>query len=141
MNRRRRTEILVEGRPELRRDLAAEVARVEDILDIEPPRDGLVMIQKRESGRRSLFYLGELLVSEARVRLAGSIGLGIIAGDQPEAARDLAIVDAAFNASLPLTEEWIPRLLDEEDRLRRERILRERQILETRVSFDTMESE
>ena len=50
-------------------------------------------------------------------------------------------MDAAFNASLPLTEGWIPRLLDEEDRLRRERILRERQILETRVSFDTMESE
>ena len=141
MNRRRRTEILVEGRPELRRELAAEVVRGEDILDIEPPRDGLVMIRKRESGRKSLFYLGELLVSEARVRLAGSIGLGIIAGDQPEAARDLAVVDAAFNASLPLTEGWIPRLLDEEDRLRRERILRERQILETRVSFDTMESE
>ena len=141
MKRRRRSEILVEGDPALRGLLASKIEATYPVQTIEPPRDGLVMIRMREGARSSLFYLGELLVTEARVRVAGAIGLGVIAGDNEEAARQLALIDAAYNAALPETEQWTPLLEEEEQRLRSERAAREEHILETKVRFDTMEAQ
>ena len=141
MTRRRRTTILVEGSPELRRRLADEVRSTHRVVDIAPPEAGLTMIKMRETAKRTLFYLGELLITEAKVRVEGKVGLGLIAGDDPESAVDLAVIDAAYNGSLPITHGWQDALAREESRLKAVRSKDHTQLLETRVRFETMDTE
>lgn len=140
MRRKRRTRILVDGDPSVRRRLAAEIRDVHEVIELESPDNGLVMIKMRETARRSLFYLGEILVTESKVQVEGAIGLGIIAGDNPDAATDLAVIDAAYNAALPECTEWTGVLEAEERRLIESRATEETRLLETRVRFETMDS-
>jgi alpha-D-ribose 1-methylphosphonate 5-triphosphate synthase subunit PhnG len=139
VERARRTRILVEGSPELRRELAREVESRRALLDVGEPRGGLVMVKARESAKNGLFFLGELLVTEAKVQVEGRIGIGIIAGDNADAARDLAIVDAAFNAELEESRGWEGRLLEEEGRIRRREAEEAARIERTKVAFESMD--
>lgn len=136
-----RTRVLIEGDRTLRHRLADEVRNAYEVQWLAPPERGLVMVQLRESARGSLFYLGELLVSEARALVSGFVGIGLIAGDRPQDAEALALVDAAWNAGVPQTDAWGEQLRLEADLLHRQRVMEEARLLETRVSFETMEVE
>ncbi len=139
MTRLRRTRILVEGDEGLARSLAGEIERGHRVTALENANEGLAMIRMRESARNSVYNLGEALVTEAKAIVAGTVGIGIVAGRKPELATNLAIVDAAYAARLPETEAWSGRLIAEE-RTIEERIAREnRAISRTRVSFETMD--
>lgn len=133
--------MLVEGDTTLRSKLAAEISRHRKVEAIDEPGEVLVMVRVRETAQRSLFYLGEVLVSEARVKVAGAQGIGIIAGNAPESARELAIVDAAYNAGLTETEGWEEALKLERRRIDERRREREQELLETRVRFETMDGD
>jgi alpha-D-ribose 1-methylphosphonate 5-triphosphate synthase subunit PhnG len=139
MNRRRRTYILIEGDPALRSRLAREITDNHECIELDPPNHGLTMIKMRESARRTLFYLGEMLVTEAKVQVGAYVGLGLISGDRPKAAGDLAIIDAAYKAGLDETVGWEKRLLAEEERIEMRRSQEDASILETRVRFETMD--
>jgi len=141
MKRKRRTRILVEGDPALRRQLAEEINAAHETVELEQPENGLIMITLRETARRSMFHLGEVMATECRVEVNGVIGLGIIAGDDPEAARDLAIIDGAYNAGLPECASWLELLEAEERRLAQVRVAEETRLLETRVRFETMDAD
>jgi alpha-D-ribose 1-methylphosphonate 5-triphosphate synthase subunit PhnG len=138
IKRKRRTYILVQGNEQLRRELAREITAVYPVREIEAPHNGLVMMKMRETAHNSLFYLGELLVSEAKVAVNETFGLGVIAGNHPEAARDLAVIDAACNAHLPETFAWEDRLLDAEKTILARRAVADAKIVQTLVSFETM---
>ena len=99
------------------------------------------MLKLRETARKSLFYLGELLVTESKVQIAGSIGIGILAGDNPEAARDLAVIDAAYNAALAETTAWESLLLEEDERIAEREEEAARLVARTRVAFESMDAE
>ena len=139
MDRTRRTRILIEGDPQLRRELSARVEGRRSISVVEEPRGGLVMLKLRETAKNSLFYMGELLVTEAKVQIEGRMGLGIIAGDDPEAARDLAVIDAACNAGVPETGEWEGLLLAEEERIAVREAQESARIARTTVDFESMD--
>lgn len=139
VERARRTKILIEGSPELRRELARRVEERRAVLVVDDPRGALVMVKARESAKNSLFYIGELLVTEAKVQVEGCIGIGIIAGDESEAARDLAIIDAAFNAALEESSMWEPLLLEEEARIHSRMADEAARIALTRVAFESMD--
>ena len=109
-------KVLIEGSPSSGAGLAGR-GESALIATVDEPRGGLVMIKARETAKNSLYYMGELLVTEAKVQVEGHIGLGIIAGDEPEAALELAIIDAAFNAGLEELAAWEPKLLEEEARM------------------------
>ena len=141
MKRKRRTEILVDGDPALRRQLADEIRHSHTVVEISPSQSGLVMLTARESARRSLFHLGEVLTTECRVQIGDAIGLGIIAGDNAQAARDLAVIDAAYRAELAECERWSPTLEAEEQRLTAARAADEARLLETRVRFESMDAD
>ncbi len=140
MKRRLRTRILIDGSPDLLRRLSAEAESSHDVRDVDDPSGGLVMMRLRDTARKDAFYLGEILVTEAKVRIGGTLGLGLIRGDRPEEARRLAVVDAAFNANSPLIADWIPLLEEEDLRIVREKSREAAEILKTRVDFSTMES-
>lgn len=97
------------------------------------------MVKSRETAKNSLYYMGELLVTEAKVQVEGHIGLGIIAGDEPEAALELAIIDAAFNAGLEELAAWEPKLLEEEARISQRERNEAARVERTRVAFESMD--
>jgi alpha-D-ribose 1-methylphosphonate 5-triphosphate synthase subunit PhnG len=68
-------------------------------IEVLQNRTGLVMLPMEESVKGATFYVGEILVSEARVRLAGGEGYGACLGRDLEQALAIAIVDAAVAAN------------------------------------------
>ncbi len=96
LTRRTRTEVLVQSDPRVARELAELVEREVRVEDVVAPRQGLVMCQVRETARNARFYLGEVLVTECRVRIGDGEGLGVLVGSDADHARALAVIDAAY---------------------------------------------
>ncbi|HEY5563015.1 MAG TPA: phosphonate C-P lyase system protein PhnG [Clostridiaceae bacterium] len=67
MNRKRRTEILIKGSSEIAKKLSYEIEEKYIVEIVEEPNYGLVVVKLRESANRTLFYIGEVLVTEAKV--------------------------------------------------------------------------
>ena len=140
INRRRRTRVLAEGRAQLARELAALVEASVEVVEVAAPHQGLVMCQVRETARNSRFYLGEALMTECRVRIGDTEGLGAVLGMDTERARAMAVVDAALSQPEPLevAPELERRLLDAEVELDRAEERAAERVLSSKVSFDTM---
>lgn len=141
MKRRRRTEILIEGDPKLAKKLASTITAIYDWKEIVPPRYGLTMIKMRESAKNSLFHIGEVLITEAKIEINGQIGIGIVTGMEEQLACHLAIIDAAYNANLPETAAWDEDLLMEEEKINKQKALEQAKLMETKVDFQTMETD
>lgn len=141
VKRNKRTRILVEGDAALRSRLSRDIQNRHEVVTVAEPSAGLVMTTMRETARQSRFYLGEVMVTEAKVRIGESLGLGIIAGDESAAAFDLAVIDAAFNAGVAPLDEWLPALEAEERRIAEREASEDARILQTRVDFQTMDTE
>jgi alpha-D-ribose 1-methylphosphonate 5-triphosphate synthase subunit PhnG len=103
----------------------------------------LVVIKVRESARGSLFYLGEALATECRVRLGEMPGIGLLLGSERQRAFELAVIDAVMSAPAPLPEEpgWIALLQAEEARLAAALRSGQERIGRTRVEFSSMSRE
>lgn len=140
MNRRKRTEILIRGTKELAEKLAKEIEEKYDIKIIDEPNNGLVMIKMRETAKKQLFYLGEVLVTEAKIHINGYLGMGIVVGDNEELAVNLAIIDGAYKANLKEVDAWKELLLNEEKLIKEKEEKLSQKILETKVDFTTMNS-
>lgn len=139
MKRRRRTEILIKGSMELARRLSEEIEEKYAIKVIEEPDNGLVMVKMREAAQKSLFYLGEVFVTEIKVQIKDKLGIGIVTGNNQELAYYLAVIDAACNAGLEETGNWEQQLLDEEINIQKKTEEVQGKILKTKVNFETMD--
>lgn len=139
MNRRQRTEILIQGAPTLSKKLATIITDSYKCREVVAPRYGLTMVKMRESAQKSLFYLGEVLVTEAKVMINNKIGVGIVVGMEDELALNLAIIDAAYNANLEETNDWKNDLLQEAERIKSNRAKEQQNLLKTKVDFQTMD--
>lgn len=141
MKRKRRTEILIKDSGPLAARLADEIRQNHPVDEIETPQEGLVMIKLREQARNSLFYLGEVLVTEAKARIGVHAGLGLVQGTDPDLARDLAVIDAAWNANLAEIARWEDLLKEAEQRLLAVEAEEYGRIMQTRVDFASMQEE
>ena len=139
MNRKKRTEILIRGSADVAGKLAREILNKYDVTTVEKSNNGMVMVKIRESAQRSLFYLGEVFITECKVMISGCLGIGMVKGAEPELAYSLAVVDAACNADLPETKAWDALLLLEESHINQAYTASMQKILKTKVSFDTMD--
>lgn len=139
MNRKRRTEILIKGSIDVSFQLAQEILAAYDVSSVEEANTGVVMVKVRERARGSLFYLGEVLITECKVMINGRLGIGMIKGHEEELAYNLAVIDAAYNAGLPETKKWTGILLQEENRWGEEIKALNEEILKTKVNFETMD--
>ncbi|MDF2725368.1 MAG: phnG, partial [Paenibacillus sp.] len=99
----------------------------------------LVMSKARDSVSQQPFYLGEILVTECTISLGGAYGFGVLMGEDAERSYQLAVVDGAFQAKLPETEQWMALLAEEEGRIEARHRLQYSQAVRSRVNFDTME--
>lgn len=139
MNRKRRTEILIRSPKELAKKLADNVRKKYAIRVIEEPNQGLVMIKMRETAKKELFYLGEVLVSEAKVYVNGALGMGIVKGENEELALNLAIIDGAYKANIEEVNLWEEILIKAENEIKENERKEAAKILETKVDFSTMD--
>lgn len=139
MKRRRRTEILIQGNINLAKQLAQEIIDRYPVREISPPEYGLTMLKMRETAKNSLFYMGEVLMTEAKAEINQQIGIGMVIGMQEELAQHLAVIDAAYKAELPETKTWEELLLQEEERIYKDKVKQQQEILKTKVDFDTMD--
>ena len=139
MKRRRRTEILINGSQKVVEDMAYCIKDNYQVKVIQEPESGLVMLKVRETSQKSLFYPGEVLVTESKVQIQGRIGIGIVTGDQPELSYNLAVIDAAYEAMLPETVRWKLLLENEEKVIQEQRAAANQSILKTKVNFETMD--
>ncbi|PIC66473.1 phosphonate C-P lyase system protein PhnG [Sporosarcina sp. P21c] len=139
MKRRKRTEILIQERGHLAKVFAETITAAYECREITAPQYGMTMIKMRETAKNSLFYMGEVLVTEVKVEIANRIGIGIVAGMEEELAKHLAIIDAAYKAELPETSLWEPQLIAAEDEIRKEKARRQAELIGTKVNFETME--
>lgn len=98
---------------------AADVAKVEELADriraratitpLAPPRDGLMLMQARDSVAGAPFHLGEIPMARVHLRLsapegAADGGAALMSDDLTLVTR-LAILDAALSADLPEASE------------------------------------
>lgn len=131
--------MLIEGSRELPRKLCEQIERHYTVSIVRGPEKSLVMSKARDSVSRQPFYLGEILVTECIVDIQGTHGIGILIGEQAEKAYELAVVDAAMNANLPETKDWLSEIKAEEARLDARLKQEQALVMKTKVHFDTME--
>ncbi len=146
MRRYERTRALVEGDPSLVRSLVCEVesevgSRAIEVLD--EPREELVMVKVRETAQRSLFYLGEALMTSCRVRIDDTVGLGLVLGSDRCRAYELAVADAAFSGvgGVVRSARWDARLKEELLRIEKREAEEALLVAATKVDFSTMKVE
>lgn len=141
MNRKERTRVLVDGNRKMLSRMASEAEQHFAVAVVKEPAEELVMLKMREDAQRSLFYLGEALMTSCTVRIGSAHGYGLVLGEDRKKARDLAVVDAVYAAggNELLLRGWDEALVEEQHRLdERARKLSEA-LLRTQIDFSTME--
>jgi alpha-D-ribose 1-methylphosphonate 5-triphosphate synthase subunit PhnG len=105
---------------------------------IKGPRVGLVMMQAKESVEDEIFNLGEVLVSECAVTSGSFVGWGICMGENLKRASDLALIDLALEASLPVASKIL--VVAEKERRDQEAKKEEffAAVLRSRVNFEVI---
>ncbi|MER6525856.1 phosphonate C-P lyase system protein PhnG [Streptomyces sp. NPDC001508] len=106
--RERRCELLAAAAPEeivpLAERLLADGSIPEPTV-LKGPETGMAVLQVREPVEESRFYLGEVLVTECSVDVAGVPGWCMRPGDDRIAALAGAVLDALAAAGSPATAE------------------------------------
>ncbi|MEG0259111.1 MAG: phosphonate C-P lyase system protein PhnG [Lysinibacillus sp.] len=138
MKRAERTKLLIEVGREEALQMAYEICKQYELIEIQAPREGLVMVKMRESAQQSQFYIGEMLVTETKVKIGEDFGLGLVREYDPELSKALAIIDAAYNGQLPEVAVWEGIFTKLSQRLELEQQDIKRSIERTKVQFDTM---
>ena len=141
MKRKERTQILIHCSLDFLTTLKQKIESEHPIRVVEDPQLSLVMVKMRESAPNSLFYFTEMVVSECKVEVEGVLGIGILQENQLEKSFCLAVIDAAYNASLECCEMLTAMIREQGELQRKQRIHENQQILKTRVNFETMDTE
>jgi alpha-D-ribose 1-methylphosphonate 5-triphosphate synthase subunit PhnG len=117
--------------------LAGAIQKDHEILIIKEPNKTLTMIKMREPVKSSLFYLGEVIVTEAIVELDGQKGMAVAMGDDFEKTLNMAIIDAAVSKGVFTGEATLAELEREQtEKEQKENALH----LKTMVNFSSMDS-
>ncbi len=138
MKKRRISKILARAGKDQVKRLADEIKKDYSPVIVKAPEKSLTMIRMREPVRESLFYLGEVIVSEAIVDLVGAKGVAVLMGDDFDKVLDMAVIDAACNKGVFQRYDILEQLEKEQTlRLEKENAL----FMQTMVSFHSMDSE
>jgi alpha-D-ribose 1-methylphosphonate 5-triphosphate synthase subunit PhnG len=124
-----------------RQDVAAMAAYIREThrpVILKEPGKTLAMIKMREPVKQSLFYIGEVIVSEAVVEIDGVQGAAVVMGDDVGKSLDMAIIDAAINKGVFTGMETLLTL----ERGQHDMVMRENSMhLKTMVNFESMDQE
>lgn len=118
--------------------LGQELQQQYSVTIVKKPEKSLTMIRMREPVKKSLFYLGEAIITEAVVTLEGTVGTAVTMGDDFEKTLYMAVIDAAENRGVFAHND----LLLEWEQAQQRRIAQENAMFQkTKVDFHSMDSE
>ena len=138
MDKKRLFRILSKADERTVSKLSAKIREQYKIVIIKEPNKTLTMIKMREPVKDSLFYIGEVIVSEAIVELDGVKGIAVTMGDNFEKTLDMAIIDAACNMGVFCDNEALTVL----EKTQKELEQKENAMhLKTMVNFTSMDQE
>lgn len=100
MEKKRLSKIMAKADRDFVIDLAEGIKSKHEVVIIKSPEKGLAMIKMREPVKESLFYIGEVIVSEALVSVDGVNGMAVTMDDDFDKVLAMAIVDAADRKSV-----------------------------------------
>jgi alpha-D-ribose 1-methylphosphonate 5-triphosphate synthase subunit PhnG len=138
MDRERRFEAIAVTPAETLTPLADLILADSEVRIIRGPTVGMVMLQVRESVQGIRFNVGEVLVTEALVGIAGHQGYAMVQGIEREQALAGAICDAAVEAAHPMTSRILTALATCEGQAEHARRAAWAKVAGTRVAFDEM---
>lgn len=138
MDTKKRTKIFIEYAREEVIKLSEEVSNKYNIEIISQPTEALTMIKVREKAKNSLFYIGEVLVTETKVRINDQIGVGIVRGHNEELSKSMAIADAYYKLNDEDEDKWTEIFLKCEEEGIKNESLYKTYLANTKVDFNTM---
>lgn len=124
------------ARADAARIKAAAEALLPDLGEIEVlvSRSGLAMLPFRDTVEGTDFFLGDVLVAEAHIRVAGVEGYGMVTGRDLERAMAMAVLDAGRALGLAAVTAFADGEAQAQAQADRERL---RRIEATRVDMET----
>lgn len=104
---------------------------------ISEPSEGLVMVKTREHARNTLFYMGEVLITETKIRHGSTVGVGLVKGSDEEFSQAMAFIDLSFKLEKFTAE--LKGILNELKNIEAADVAeRTEKILQTKVNFEMM---
>lgn len=138
MEKQRLFRIMANASPDSLKELSDKITQNHEVTIVKEPSKTLTMIKMREPVKSSLFYIGEVMVSEAIVEMDGIKGTAVTMGDDFLKVLSMAIIDSGFNNGFWVMKEIEVALTLLEakqiEKKERENALH----LKTMVSFNTM---
>lgn len=126
--------------------VADDLARHYRIEDLEIAQSGLGLLPLRDSALGEPYYLGEIPLARAHVRISDDQGrsvegAAILLDDRASMARALAILDGVLAARLPGCEQALELLAEGQTRIAQIDGERKKLLAATRVNFALLGSE
>lgn len=119
-------------------EFASEVSIRNHVVVVKKPKKSLAMVKMREPVKESLFYVGEVIVTDAIVSIDNTTGRAVAMGDDFDKTLAMAIIDAACNcgcfsrmSDLYALEREQLKALEKENTM----------FMKTMVNFNSMDSE
>jgi alpha-D-ribose 1-methylphosphonate 5-triphosphate synthase subunit PhnG len=119
--------------------LADEVVGDSQVTLIKGPCYGMIMMRVRDTVDNDIFNLGEVLVTEAEVKVNGFSGYCMVMGREMEKALAGAVIDAAVEARHRLSHQIIGALEQEKCRLEAARKQEWNEVSRTKANFEVMQ--
>ncbi len=125
------------------RTAADELSKRYVVEDIELPQSGLGLLPLNDGALGEAYYLGEIPLARAHVRIADSTGKtveggAIVMDDRARLARSLAILDGVLAAALPGSEAACDLLSEGAKKIREITVDRQKLMAATRVDFSLL---
>jgi alpha-D-ribose 1-methylphosphonate 5-triphosphate synthase subunit PhnG len=137
MRKKQLSKILARASAAQIADLAHPIAEQYKPVIVKEPSKTLSMIKMRDPVRQGQFFLGEVIVCDATVELAGNQGSAVLMGDDTSKVLDMAIIDAALNGGVFPDMDALYQLEAQQDEV----IARENALhLDTLVNFESMDA-
>ena len=104
---------------------------------ISGPSEGLVMVKTREHAKNTLFYMGEVLITETKIRHGSVVGTGLVKGSDNELSQAMAFIDLSIKMEQFTTE--LNEILNTLKNVEANDIAEKTEkILQTKVNFEMM---
>lgn len=121
--------------------LKIEVEKLEKLYKVsvvKEPEMGLAMVKVKDGVYKENFYIGELLITECSVHLNGTLGMGIVQGDNSERAYLMGVIDAAFNSEKVDKIDLVKKIEFWEGNIKDKYIEEKAMVEGSKVKFNTM---
>jgi alpha-D-ribose 1-methylphosphonate 5-triphosphate synthase subunit PhnG len=137
MDKKRLSKVLAKASAEQVAEIAEKIKENYEIVLVKEPSKTLTMIKMREPVKSSLFYIGEVIVTECIVEIDGTKGIAVTMGDNFEKTLDMAVIDAACNKGVFGDMETLLNLEKEQNlKLAKENAMH----LKTMVNFNSLDA-